>query len=1372
VTGANALYDIGQDFNFQSTVNNNLANTGSATILVRGNFLMNSTASLVMATASTAGVVGTLEVRGNFTFTAGTITELHSNTGRGVIRFSGTTTQTFSRGGSSVMPSGTNLVDFDFEPNSIVNLGTSILTTGTGSTTTMDGRIGLGATDGAGALQNNTTGGNIRTPTAGRTIGTTASFEFNGTAAQFISAAHVNSAGVDVIINNSNGVTQTTSVTIAGDLTLQSGNLTTGPNNSLNIGGNLSLPSGSLADGNLNIGSGATLTLNGNSTNNANNYVALQLTSNLVINGSGAFGVFPFQAGSTPAFGSFTLNRTPSGSVTFDNDVSITGNTTLSNGNLIFNGRQLTLVGQFSATGSGNLSGNNTSTLEIAGSVNTGTLQFASGGETLNTLSINKTTGNVTLGSAIILTNALDLLGGTLINTGGITVNDNVVVTRDSDSEITTNGFTNAPGDSYDLIYLGSSTYTTGVELPDPLDDEDLNNLTIDGNTVQLDQNLIVNGTVTLQSGELAVVSGNITMEGSSWLANGGTFTPGTGEVVFPATTTVGGNTTAQLGTIQITSTGNVTFPGAASVNISGDINVVSGGVLTSLGTIMLNGSLDQSVNVGGTTIFNMTVDKANESDVFLTSPMSMTGLLNILSTNTNFNSNGNLTILSSADEDFGVEAIGVAPLLFGASVTGDVTVQRYMSGENRIWRYISSPIADATVADLMDDFPVTGPFDNPSTGTGIISENPSFYFYDETFASTNPQSGWVVYPSSGAADGNPLLPGVGYSAFIREGLVATVWDVTGPINQGTISLPVSYTDTGTPEADGWNLVGNPYPCTIFWSDQGWNVTNIAAGIAVRDNGGGGGTFQVWDGEVGNTDTFSGDIGIGQGFWVYATGENPVLEIDETAKAPINGTFFKKSTYDYIELVLKKDTWTDRAYFRQRKNAAPGKDRYDLPKLSNDYYSLAVRTDDNFRMSISASNTIPCGGKLVLDLSFAKNSNGSFVRSPSGTYNLYLNQFGLFGANQVQLADKFTGTRHTFQADQPYTFMVTANAQSYRADRFELYVNETVPMTNLELRGSGIVCADQIAVIIIENAQTDVEYQAFINGVAVSIPQAGEGHNLNLLVPNDSLNAGVNVVSIKALNGCASYDLAQSFTISKENAYTIASVASTEVCQNGSVTLTASGAPANGVYKWYDKESDVTALSESASSEFITPELSKPETFYVAITNSLGCEGPRIAVKANVINYDEATITSERVNELKSNYAENNTWYFNGTELDEHEQIIHAKESGIYRLEVTVSGCTTSAEQEYIVTGPAQERSEVVFGAYPNPVEDILVIEGVADVNSVKMMNVTGAEMKLQWIEKTENALRLWVGDLQSGIYYVSAREGNNKRRTLKIIRR
>jgi hypothetical protein len=122
-----------------------------------------------------------------------------------------------------------------------------------------------------------------------------------------------------------------------------------------------------------------------------------------------------------------------------------------------------------------------------------------------------------------------------------------------------------------------------------------------------------------------------------------------------------------------------------------------------------------------------------------------------------------------------------------------------------------------------------------------------------------------------------------------------------------------------------------------------------------------------------------------------------------------------------------------------------------------------------------------------------------------------------------------------------------------------LTISETIPQTNLELGGSGIVCADPNAVIVVENAQADVEYQAFMNGVAISVPQAGEGHNLNLLIPKDSLNSGANVVSIKALNGCASYDLTQSFTLNKENTYLISSTASTQVCQNGSVTLTASG---------------------------------------------------------------------------------------------------------------------------------------------------------------------------------------------------------------------
>jgi hypothetical protein len=77
--------------------------------------------------------------------------------------------------------------------------------------------------------------------------------------------------------------------------------------------------------------------------------------------------------------------------------------------------------------------------------------------------------------------------------------------------------------------------------------------------------------------------------------------------------------------------------------------------------------------------------------------------------------------------------------------VTGNVTVQRYMSKEGanstRIYRYIASPVQDATVADIQLEIPVTGTF----TGTSVCSGcgvAPSLFYYSEAVITDPNNSG------------------------------------------------------------------------------------------------------------------------------------------------------------------------------------------------------------------------------------------------------------------------------------------------------------------------------------------------------------------------------------------------------------------------------------------------------------------------------------------------------------------------------------------------------------------------------------------------------------------------------------------------------
>ncbi len=108
---------------------------------------------------------------------------------------------------------------------------------------------------------------------------------------------------------------------------------------------------------------------------------------------------------------------------------------------------------------------------------------------------------------------------------------------------------------------------------------------------------------------------------------------------------------------------------------------------------------------------------------------------------------------------------------------------------------------------------------------------------------------GWRPYPSSGLASANPLVVGKGYAAHIRKASGPTIWDVTGKLNQGTIELPIEFSQNNQP-SNGWNLVGNPYACAIRWDEEGpgkWSMQNISSVIAIRDNGMAGGTFRDLD---------------------------------------------------------------------------------------------------------------------------------------------------------------------------------------------------------------------------------------------------------------------------------------------------------------------------------------------------------------------------------------------------------------------------------------------------------------------------------------------------------------------------------------------
>ncbi|MTI20579.1 T9SS type A sorting domain-containing protein [Fulvivirga sp. RKSG066] len=878
----------------------------------------------------------------------------------------------------------------------------------------------VGSTAASGAIQTSGSGGNIRvTGTQTYTSGST--IVYNGLAAQFIGSGYPSTAGVQLEINNANGVSLVSNVTIGDDLTLNAGNLS--------VGSNLLTLRGSVS------GAGS---------------IAVTSNSDIIVNGTGVFGTFPFLS-ATPTLNDFTIDRAGE-SVIFEDDVTITGILSITQGDLDFRGRTLNLSGTI--TGSGNIQSNASSTLNITGSGAFGTLQFDPTANTIGTLSFNRnTSGTAALQGTLTVNNALTLLNGELTNSASLFMADNALLTKNSNAVFLGNSPETTGGALYDIIYTNAGQ-TTGSEIPAPTTTDALGDLTIQtSGAVVLDQSLQVNNAVTLQTGSLTIGANTLSV-GGDWTRNGGALNAYTGLVIFNGTTTIGGSSAATFVNFQVDGTSSVTMP-AGNININGNIQISASATFNANGgTVTLGTTSDPNIAAGGATFNNIAVNKASGT-VSITSQLNLGGRMTFSGSSTaTIDSQDNLTIISTSDAASGNGSIGAVPS--GVSFVNNFTVQRFMSGEGRIYRYLSSPVVGANFEQWRDDFPITGTFSDPSTGPGIRTNNPSLYLYDESNPGTT-DTGWEAHPTTGALATHTIEVGRGYAAFIREDVASTVVDVTGTLNVANVTdidLGVTYNDSGEgPTHEGWNLVGNPFPSSIDWdnilSGTGGTITNVDNGIHVRDNGAGG-IYRTWDGSVGDLE--NGEIATAQAFWVRANAVAPILTVNEQAKTASTGAFYRteEAEKEVIQVSLSNGTITDNAFISFDDNATLGYDSKDTPNLDNVSFDISSYTEDSISLAINYIGGFTCSSSLPLNIQDVS----------SGSYTLEFSQLeSIVTPYQISLHDNYLDTNQDIFLESTYTFNIdSTDLSSYGNQRFALEIT-----TDFELHPEIAIDGDKLA---------------------------------------------------------------------------------------------------------------------------------------------------------------------------------------------------------------------------------------------------------------------------------------------------------------------
>lgn len=296
----------------------------------------------------------------------------------------------------------------------------------------------------------------------------------------------------------------------------------------------------------------------------------------------------------------------------------------------------------------------------------------------------------------------------------------------------------------------------------------------------------------------------------------------------------------------------NLEISGPAQVNTSGSITIHEGMELKIISNMVNNGHIRLS-GLTGSLVFsgnNLTqrFSGSGTAEVYqlenvqpdpgtplqLDAPLRITGFVKL--TRGILQANRQLTLLSSANS-----TASLLPVSAEASLLGELNVQSYVSGAypspatGRGWRLLSSPVFSQAgprnygIQSFQNSLFITGPgaelngFDPSPQNSGTVYTHDQSrpgslaekYVTIANAAATIPLGrGIYVFSRGSRYVSDAYEKQIAVQPFSSpEGYTITH---TGWLHVGDLPVQLHNQDTGA-EGDGFNLLGNPYPCPIEW---------------------------------------------------------------------------------------------------------------------------------------------------------------------------------------------------------------------------------------------------------------------------------------------------------------------------------------------------------------------------------------------------------------------------------------------------------------------------------------------------------------------------------------------------------------------------
>lgn len=304
----------------------------------------------------------------------------------------------------------------------------------------------------------------------------------------------------------------------------------------------------------------------------------------------------------------------------------------------------------------------------------------------------------------------------------------------------------------------------------------------------------------------------------------------------------------------------------AVNLNLYGDWDII-GSINFTDGSFSLVGSAAQYVDAGGGSVeFNdIIINNLSTGDVtFYEATYTLNGTLYPIEGNMVLDGGMACEFIvnsTSATEGGRIDAIDS-----DFTLTGEVTVYRYIPTGDAGWRNVSPSVSGANLSMWDADLEMSGEGfpDGCAYGPGGC-----FYSVTEFYS----------YAYQKVTDPNhPLELGRGYEIYMGDDTISFAGraiKVRGTLNTGDVSETFS---------TGWNIHGNPYASPIDFNQL--TLGNVDNYYYVRDPSTGG--FEWYDGGT-NTSSVpalaNGYIATGQGYWAYDWGTVIFEQVDKVTNA-------------------------------------------------------------------------------------------------------------------------------------------------------------------------------------------------------------------------------------------------------------------------------------------------------------------------------------------------------------------------------------------------------------------------------------------------------------------------------------------------------